>query len=63
MISVRQRNGFFCTPCRIGRYKHTRVMAGGIEGDYFVGKDIDRVRGLLKLTYPMEHGIGVVGIG
>lgn len=36
-------------------------MAGGIEGDYFVGKDIDRVRGLLKLTYPMEHGIGVIG--
>lgn len=33
-------------------------MAGGLEGDYFVGKDIDNVRGLLKLHYPMEHGIG-----
>lgn len=44
-------------PNMIGRYKHTRVMAGGVEGDYIVGKDIEQFRGLLKLSYPMEHGV------
>jgi centractin len=34
-------------------------MAGGLEGEYFVGKDIERFRGLMKLAYPMEHGIGM----
>jgi hypothetical protein len=34
-------------------------MAGGLEGETFVGKDIERFRGLMKLTHPMEHGIGM----
>ena len=32
-------------------------MAGAIEGDYFVGKRAEELRGLLKIKYPMEHGI------
>ena len=41
----------------MGRPKHARVMAGAIEGDHFVGKEAQELRGLLKLKYPMEHGI------
>jgi centractin len=32
-------------------------MAGGIEGDIFVGNKAQELRGLLKLRYPIEHGI------
>ena len=32
-------------------------MAGGLEGESFIGKNINELRGLLKLRYPMEHGI------
>jgi len=32
-------------------------MAGALEGDLFVGKKADDIRGLLKVKYPMEHGI------
>ena len=32
-------------------------MAGGLEGDSFVGKKADEYRGLLRLRYPVEHGI------
>jgi centractin len=32
-------------------------MAGGLEGDYFVGKKAEEYRGLLKMKYPIEHGI------
>ena len=41
----------------VGRPKHPRVMAGAIEGDLFVGKKAQELRGLLKIRYPMEHGI------
>lgn len=41
----------------VGRPKHTRVMAGAVEGDYFVGKKATDLKGLLKLHYPIEHGI------
>ncbi|KAG5356816.1 Actin-2 [Yarrowia sp. C11] len=44
-------------PSCVGRTKHTRVMAGSMEGDTFIGNKIQDVRGLLKLRYPMEHGI------
>ncbi len=36
---------------------YPRVMAGGLEGDSFVGKKADEYRGLLRLRYPVEHGI------
>ncbi|KAJ3398762.1 Actin-2, partial [Chytridiales sp. JEL 0842] len=41
----------------VGRPKHTRIMAGAIEGDTFIGKRAQELRGLLKIKYPMEHGI------
>lgn len=44
-------------PNFMGRPKHVRVMAGGLEGDTFIGKKAEEHRGLLTLKYPMEHGI------
>ncbi|PAA57886.1 hypothetical protein BOX15_Mlig011243g1 [Macrostomum lignano] len=41
----------------IGRPKHVRVMAGGLEGDVFIGPKAEEHRGLLSIRYPMEHGI------
>jgi centractin len=33
-------------------------MAGSsIEGDLFIGKRAQELRGLLRLKYPMEHGV------
>lgn len=43
--------------CSVGRPKHIRVMAGALEGDVFIGKKAQEFRGLLKIKYPMEHGI------
>ena len=44
-------------PNYIGRPKHSRVMAGALEGDLFVGPKAQEHRGLLSIRYPMEHGI------
>lgn len=33
----------------VGRPKHPRVMAGAIEGDLFIGKKAQELRGLLKV--------------
>lgn len=41
----------------VGRPKHVRIMAGAIEGDYFIGRRAEELRGLLKIKYPLEHGI------
>ncbi|RKP23371.1 actin-related protein [Syncephalis pseudoplumigaleata] len=32
-------------------------MAGAIEGDNFIGRRAEELRGLLKIKYPLEHGI------
>lgn len=32
-------------------------MAGSIQGDTFIGQKQQQLRGLLKLSYPMAHGI------
>lgn len=40
----------------VGRPKYIRVMAGGLEGDTFIGKSAEQHRGLLSIKYPMEHG-------
>jgi centractin len=40
-----------------GRPKHTRCMAGALEGDVFIGPRCSEMRGLMSLKYPMEHGI------
>ena len=44
-------------PFSVGRPKHVRVMAGALEGDVFIGRKAQEARGLLKIKYPMEHGI------
>ena len=41
----------------VGRPKHIRVLAGALEGDTFIGKRAQEFRGLLKIKYPIEHGI------
>ena len=32
-------------------------MAGALEGDTFIGNSAQQYRGLLKIRYPLEHGI------
>ena len=45
-------------PSWVGRPKHLRVLAGALEGDVFIGqKAASELRGLLKINYPLEHGI------
>jgi centractin len=44
-------------PSYVGRPKHTRVLAGAVEGDVFIGPRAQELRGLLKIRYPLEHGI------
>ncbi|PKI83928.1 centractin- actin- protein of the dynactin complex [Malassezia vespertilionis] len=44
-------------PNFVGRPKHPRVMAGAVEGDRFIGRKAQELRGLLRVRYPMEHGI------
>lgn len=44
-------------PNYVGRPKHVRVMAGGLEGDVFIGPKAEEYRGLLHIAHPMEHGI------
>lgn len=41
----------------VGRPKHVRILAGALEGDAFIGRKAQEFRGLLKIKYPMEHGI------
>lgn len=52
-----ERPSAYFSTC-IGKPKHPRVMASGaVEGDRFIGSSVQQHRGLLKLSYPMEHGI------
>ncbi|KAI9892769.1 MAG: Actin-like protein [Vezdaea aestivalis] len=44
-------------PSYVGRPKHLRVLAGALEGDVFIGQRAQELRGLLKIKYPLEHGI------
>jgi len=32
-------------------------MAGAIQDNLFIGKRAQELRGLLKIQYPMEHGV------
>ncbi|KAL7747240.1 centractin- actin- protein of the dynactin complex [Sorochytrium milnesiophthora] len=50
-----QPKSFF--PSCVGRPKHLRAMAGAVEGDFFIGRKAQELRGLLKINYPMEHGV------
>jgi centractin len=55
--SANQDSYFFFQCKSVGRPKHIRVMAGALEGDVFIGRKAQEFRGLLKIKYPMEHGI------
>ncbi|KAL0259382.1 Centractin [Diplodia seriata] len=44
-------------PSYVGRPKHVRALAGALEGDVFIGRRAQELRGLLKINYPLEHGI------
>ena len=44
-------------PSFVGRPKHIRALAGALEGDVFIGPRAQELRGLLKINYPLEHGI------
>lgn len=43
-------------PAIVGRSKYENIM-GANEKDVYVGDDAMAKRGVLKLTYPIEHGI------
>jgi len=45
-------------PSYVGRPKYKKVLPGSMhEPEYFVGSEAEQNRGLLKLRYPLEHGI------
>lgn len=44
-------------PSIVGRAKHSRVLAGAVEGDVFIGSKAQELRGLLRLRWPLEHGV------
>jgi centractin len=45
-------------PNIIGRPKHKKVMVGTNEENVdYIGKGAEQFRGLLKIKYPMEHGV------
>jgi centractin len=44
-------------PSYVGRPKHLKVMAGSAEGEFFCGGKAQELRGVLKLNYPIKHGI------
>ncbi|KAJ2130024.1 centractin- actin- protein of the dynactin complex, partial [Coemansia sp. RSA 921] len=50
-----QPKSFFSTS--VGRPKHLRMMAGAVEGERFIGRQAEELRGLLKVSYPLEHGV------
>ena len=44
----------------VGRTRHPRVMlntSSELEGDVFLGSTVDSHRGVMRLSWPMEHGI------
>ena len=44
-------------PAIVGRPKNPGIMVGAEKKDYFVGLQAEEKRGILHLSYPIEHGI------
>lgn len=44
-------------PAVVGRPKNATAMVGSDQKDFYVGKNADEKRGVLKLSYPIEHGV------
>ena len=45
-------------PTYIGRPKYKRVLPSNLgDAEYFIGAEAEANRGLLKLSYPMSHGV------
>ncbi|EWH18154.1 Arp1p [Saccharomyces cerevisiae P283] len=43
--------------CLVGNTKYDKVMLEGLQGDTFIGNNAQKLRGLLKLRYPIKHGV------
>eukprot|EP01054_Gregarina_sp_Poly1_P003412 Gregarina_sp_Poly_1__3411@NODE_198_length_11566_cov_244_091399_g177_i0_p6_GENE_NODE_198_length_11566_cov_244_091399_g177_i0NODE_198_length_11566_cov_244_091399_g177_i0_p6_ORF_typecomplete_len371_score45_15Actin/PF00022_19/1_5e118MreB_Mbl/PF06723_13/9_2e07_NODE_198_length_11566_cov_244_091399_g177_i015912703 len=44
-------------PSIVGKPKHKNAMLGVATKDFYVGSEAQRMRGVLQLSYPIEHGI------
>ena len=44
-------------PSFVGRPKHLRVMAGAMEGDTFIGRKAQDLRGLLKVRVRKQYEV------
>lgn len=44
-------------PAVVGRPKHDAMMPGSDKRDYYMGEEAMSKRGVLALSYPIEHGI------
>mmetsp|Transcript_67144 Transcript_67144/g.148774 ORF Transcript_67144/g.148774 Transcript_67144/m.148774 type:complete len:383 (-) Transcript_67144:77-1225(-) len=44
-------------PALVGRPKHGTMMPGSEQKDYFMGEEAISKKGVLSLSYPLEHGI------
>lgn len=44
-------------PACIGRPKHGAMMPGSEQKDYFMGEEAMSKKGVLSISYPVEHGI------
>ena len=41
----------------VGRPKHERIMTGAVDEDIFIGRKAEELRGILRLSHPMTHGV------
>ena len=44
-------------PSVVGRPKADSVIPGSVKKDLYIGEDAQKMRGVLAVTYPIEHGI------
>jgi actin, other eukaryote len=44
-------------PCVVGRPKEASVIPGTEKKDIYIADEAQKMRGVLKVTYPIEHGI------